>query len=303
MTAFMLGAGTIIANVSLFAIVSILYILAGSVMLRYVVKRHRRKGFVCSNYRGENIPTGLGVFLWMMLLAGFVFYLPIGWGALASKTAPEGAASELLIAYLCCLSGVFAAGWVDDRFGDRKIKGLLGHIRQLLMHGKVTTGLWKAFIGIMLAALFAYTVDRGWGERLFHMSLIAMSMNAVNLFDLRPGRALKLFAAGSGLLFVFALGGRKLELWLSLLYPLSVASVIILPSDLRARTMLGDCGANLLGFALGCGLVLLTGFPWQLTAAGALVFMHIAAERISFTAVIERNVWMNWLDRLGRTEK
>jgi UDP-N-acetylmuramyl pentapeptide phosphotransferase/UDP-N-acetylglucosamine-1-phosphate transferase len=192
---------------------------------------------------------------------------------------------------------------VDDRFGDRKIKGLLGHIRQLLNHGKVTTGLWKAFIGIMLAALFAYTVDRGWGDRLFHMLLIAMSMNAVNLFDLRPGRALKLFAAGSGLLFVFALGGRKLELWLSLLYPLSVAAVIILPSDLRARTMLGDCGANLLGFALGCGLVLLTGFPWQLAAAGALVVMHIAAERISFTAVIERNVWMNWLDRLGRTEK
>ncbi|WP_409346473.1 hypothetical protein [Paenibacillus sp. MBLB4367] len=283
------------------------YVLGGYALLKGIIRLHERHGVCSINYRGDRIATGLGIFLWSMLAIGTFLYAAgeqinaLWFGASGFRYAPDFRYA-LRYLYVLCLSGVFVVGWVDDRFGDMKVKGLSGHARRLLQGGW-TTGLSKAAIGVMLAAVFAFAADRTWGERLLHILLISLAMNAVNLLDLRPGRALKLYLIGAGLLLVCAMGRHMTGQWLALFYPLSMAVLLLLPSDLRGNAMLGDCGSNMLGFALGCGLVVFTDSGVQISVVVLLILMHLAAERVSLTAVIERHTWLNWLDRFGRTEK
>ena len=64
--------------------------------------------------------------------------------------------------------------------------------------------------------------------------------------------------------------------------------------------MLGDCGANALGAAVGTAAV--QALPWQprLLACAAAVALNLASEKVSFTAVIERTPLLRRLDQLGR---
>ena len=64
--------------------------------------------------------------------------------------------------------------------------------------------------------------------------------------------------------------------------------------------MLGDCGANALGAAVGTAAV--QALPWQLRllACAAAVALNLASEQVSFTAVIERTPLLRRLDQLGR---
>jgi UDP-GlcNAc:undecaprenyl-phosphate/decaprenyl-phosphate GlcNAc-1-phosphate transferase len=70
--------------------------------------------------------------------------------------------------------------------------------------------------------------------------------------------------------------------------------------DLRERAMLGDAGANLLGFTVGLGLYLaLPG--WGVAAAStAVAALNVVAETVSLTRVIAAVPPLRWLDRLGR---
>jgi hypothetical protein len=78
------------------------------------------------------------------------------------------------------------------------------------------------------------------------------------------------------------------------------AAVGSLPTDLGGRSMLGDCGANALGAAVGTAAV--QALPWQLRllACAAAVALNLASEQVSFTAVIERTPLLRRLDQLGR---
>jgi UDP-GlcNAc:undecaprenyl-phosphate/decaprenyl-phosphate GlcNAc-1-phosphate transferase len=119
-------------------------------------------------------------------------------------------------------------------------------------------------------------------------ALIAATANLTNLLDLRPGRAAKvIILLGSGLSGVGAA-------------PAVGAAVGSLPTDLGGRSMLGDCGANALGAAVGTAAV--QALPWQprLLACAAAVALNLASEQVSFTAVIERTPLLRALDQLGR---
>jgi len=119
-------------------------------------------------------------------------------------------------------------------------------------------------------------------------ALIAATANLTNLLDLRPGRAAKvIILLGSGLSGVGAA-------------PAVGAAVGSLPTDLAGRSMLGDCGANALGAAVGTAAV--QALPWQprLLACAAAVALNLASEQVSFTAVIERTPLLRRLDQLGR---
>ena len=141
--------------------------------------------------------------------------------------------------------------------------------------------------------------------------LIALSANALNLFDLRPGRALKVwFLAGIPLLFaaappsVSACAGMGTDAaWqypaLALALMLLIA-VLYAPLDFAGMMMLGDTGANPLGAVLGLYLTLLLPLPAQVIAVLLLLALHVYAERASLTRLIERVRWLRWLDELGR---
>ncbi|SDO08506.1 hypothetical protein SAMN04487897_10827 [Paenibacillus sp. yr247] len=65
--------------------------------------------------------------------------------------------------------------------------------------------------------------------------------------------------------------------------------------------MLGDAGANLLGFTLGYGVIMILPWEAQILIVVILSYLHKYAEVSSITQMIERNRFLNWLDRLGRT--
>ncbi|HEX2951248.1 MAG TPA: glycosyltransferase family 2 protein [Armatimonadota bacterium] len=190
-------------------------------------------------------------------------------------------------------------GLLDDVKGNADSKGFRGHITAL-MHGKLTTGGMKLLGGGVLSLLTAgmIIVQRAQPVGLIPVTalLIALSANAMNLFDLRPGRALKIFwLVSTPVLFVLPPDSLQLLMLIVLL-----ASVLYAPFDFAGMMMLGDTGANPLGALLGIGLAL--ALPWygQCLAVLLLLALHVYAERVSITRTIERVNWLRWLDRLGR---
>jgi UDP-N-acetylmuramyl pentapeptide phosphotransferase/UDP-N-acetylglucosamine-1-phosphate transferase len=130
---------------------------------------------------------------------------------------------------------------------------------------------------------------------LLNGALIALAANLVNLLDLRPGRALKAFAAGA-LLLAPGAGWSGMAPLLAVALPAAAYA----PADLRARAMMGDTGANALGAALGATAALQLGLTGKLAALALLAALQVASEFVSFSAVIERCAPLRFVDRLGR---
>lgn len=188
-----------------------------------------------------------------------------------------------------------AAGALDDLGGAVDVKGLRGHLAAL-RRGEVTTGAIKiaalAEAGLVSVAWSDHRSGRGIGPHtLAGAALVAGSANLANLFDLRPGRALKVaLACGIPL----ALAGRPAAA------AVTTAGLVVLRDDLRGASMLGDTGANPLGAAVGVAAAqtLSDGARWA-TLAG-VAGLVLVSERISFTQVIESTPGLRELDRWGR---
>ncbi|HEX3199324.1 MAG TPA: hypothetical protein VHR39_17395 [Propionibacteriaceae bacterium] len=193
--------------------------------------------------------------------------------------------------------GSGAVGAYDDLYGTTQAKGFRGHLRAL-SSGEVTSGMIK-ILGVGLSAgAAAALVQRarpGCAEPvcravdwLLDTALIAGTANLTNLLDLRPGRAAKaIILLGSGLVGFGAA-------------PAVGAATGSLPSDLAARSMLGDCGANALGAAVGTAAAQALPRRFRLLVCGAVAALNLVSERVSFTAVIERTPLLRRLDQLGR---
>lgn len=185
-------------------------------------------------------------------------------------------------------------GALDDLGGRTDVKGLGGHLRAL-GQGEVTSGAVKIG-GLLLAGVVAATAadhrTRGLGlPTLTGAALVAGSANLANLFDLRPGRALKV-----GLLVGLPLGvaGRPAAA------AVTGAALAVLPDDLAARSMLGDTGANPLGTAVGVAAVQSLGPRGRLLALAGVGGLTLLSEKVSFTRVIEATPVLRALDSWGR---
>ncbi|GAA0547953.1 hypothetical protein GCM10010172_32280 [Paractinoplanes ferrugineus] len=195
-----------------------------------------------------------------------------------------------------------AVGLYDDIVGNqpaqKAVKGFAGHLGAL-REGQVTSGLVKiAGVGAAGLAASALVGSRRTGplgrvtDVLLGAGVIAGLANVVNLFDLRPGRAIK---AGAAVAAPLALGrgGGVAAGTLG-------AAAALLPDDLGEEIMLGDSGANALGALLGVALVSRTGVGGRLVALAGIAALTAASERVSFTRVIEDTPWLRRLDELGR---
>ncbi|HWG01268.1 MAG TPA: hypothetical protein VG164_05405 [Trebonia sp.] len=226
-------------------------------------------------------------------------------------------------------TGAAAFGVYDDLAGSGKRRGLRGHLGALA-HGEITTGAVK-LLGIALTGFAsALPISPGgrppgdpplggtarppkpsWppgrdtaGDVFINAGLIAGSANLLNLFDLRPGRAIKVTLAAGVLLAAGGAGGGgesggpfgKTGLVAA---PLG-AAVALLPADLGGRAMLGDGGANALGAMLGVAAAATLSRRARLGVLGGIVALTVASEKISFTKVIEATPPLRWLDMLGR---
>jgi len=209
---------------------------------------------------------------------------------------------------LVAVLGAGAFGALDDLAeaeGDRAAgaRGLRGHLAAA-RRGRLTTGGWKVLgIGATGAAV-AWTVRRPGAPRgaaavdlAVAAALVAGSANLLNLFDLRPGRALK-----AALLTAAALSaGPGAATARPLTAAVAGSAVAALDDDLAGRSMLGDTGANALGALLGVAALARCGRRGRLLLLGGVLALTGLSERVSFTAVIERTPALRALDRLGRS--
>lgn len=274
------------------------------------------------NYRGEPVSPGLGV-VWL-IWAGTATA-----GGLAMLTLTADSMTPVLTVAGPLALVAFAAGLIDDAYGTGDAKGFRGHL-SAMFRGRLTTGGLK-LVAIGLASLAAALVIgeiapwgrsgdpeavlalRYLGGSLMAGASIALTSNLVNLMDLRPGRALKVY----GLLALFGVVSTAAapvvagmsaaaDHAVRLADGFAIAAfaagpiVAVWRFDLGERGMLGDAGANPMGAV--AGLLIVTGLPlWALAAYTALVLaLNAASERVSYTRIIEANRFLSRLDGVGR---
>ncbi|WP_240489889.1 hypothetical protein [Actinomadura atramentaria] len=236
-----------------------------------------------TNHRGEPVT----------LLEGPAFVA----GAAAGGLLAAGPGARLRAATLLAGAVPGALGGYDDLFGSGTSRGFKGHLGALA-RGEVTTGAVK-ILGIGAAGLAAAAVAGSPAptragravDTLLNGALIAGSANLMNLFDLRPGRAIKVGLL-TGVPLAATAGGAVTAA------PLGAAAAL-LPADLAERAMLGDTGANALGGLLGLAATRL-GRRSRLAVFAGVAGLNAASEFVSFTKVIARTPVLHRLDMLGR---
>ncbi|MGQ4537474.1 hypothetical protein ACUH94_02940 [Dermabacteraceae bacterium P7074] len=185
--------------------------------------------------------------------------------------------------------GIGALGMLDDLYESPEgaSKGLRGHFGKL-KSGEITTGAAKA-LGIPLLCL-SYSLSVEKPARAIPAAItVAGAANVANLFDLRPGRALKAL----GLVAAGRLNTAQGKI-------LAASALSLLPEDLRGETMLGDAGANALGALAGLALCEKATPAALWTSACAVTGLTLASEKISFSRVIASVPPLRMLDELGR---
>jgi len=257
------------------------------VITPWIIDLFIRSGLQKNNYRGRPVPVATGI----AIVFGFslpyliaVFYLPI----------------DALIPFFQILFlawSIALIGFIDDLCGDKDIKGFGGHLHSFL-HGNLTTGGLKVITIGAVAFGVASARPAGIIEILIDTLIIAFFANALNMLDLRPGRAIKSFLTIGAMLLAVA-GLSQSVLFLA--GPVA-ASIAYLPYDLKEKAMLGDTGSNVLGAILGLGFAWV--FPLELKAGIVffLLSLHWFLEKKSLTKVIERNKLLRFLDSIGRMQ-
>ncbi|OUC94649.1 hypothetical protein [Streptosporangium minutum] len=237
-----------------------------------------------TNHRGEPIT----------LLEGPAFVA----GAGAAAAVLPGLPVRVRAAVLTAVAGSGALGAYDDLYGATSSKGFKGHL-SALAKGEVTSGAVKILgIGVTGLAAAALT-SRGPVDTAVNGALVAGGANLANLFDLRPGRAIKVgLLTGAPLLAAGLWRDAPVPATLAAL-PIG-AAVALLPEDLGERAMLGDAGANALGALLGLAASVALGRPGRLAVLGTVVALTAASEKVSFTRFIAGNPVLNRIDLLGR---
>jgi hypothetical protein len=191
-------------------------------------------------------------------------------------------------------AGAFGFGVYDDLAGSGKRRGLRGHLGALA-NGEVTTGAVKLG-GLGVTGLASALLLGGEpADVVINAGLVAGGANLLNLFDLRPGRAIKVATLSAALIKAGApeRGGQAVAA------PLG-AALALLPDDLGERAMLGDAGANALGAMLGGAAAVSLPRPARIALLAGIVALTGASEKVSFTKVIEAVPPLRWLDMLGR---
>jgi UDP-GlcNAc:undecaprenyl-phosphate GlcNAc-1-phosphate transferase len=217
-------------------------------------------------------------------------------GAVAAVAIAPGVPARVREAAALAGVGAAAFGGYDDLAGSGCRRGFRGHLGAL-REGQLTTGAVK--IG-GIGATGAGAAAMLGGSPLdvaINAGLVAGGANLLNLFDLRPGRAIKVALAAAALVSVPVAGAVPAGATAA---AAAGSAAGLLGEDLRERAMLGDAGANALGAVLGVATAASLPRGARLAVLAAITGLNAASEVVSFTKVIERTPPLRWLDMLGR---
>ena len=213
--------------------------------------------------------------------------------AVAAATVAPGIPGRQRLALAAAGAGAGAFGCYDDLAGRADRRGFRGHLGALA-RGELTSGAIKIGGIGCAAALAARALGGKPADRAVNTALIAGGANLVNLFDLRPGRAIKVAAAAGALASASGPAARR-----GVAAPLG-AALALLPDDLGERAMLGDAGANALGAMLAVAVAANAPRPARAAALTIVIALTAASERVSFSRVIDSVPALRTLDLLGR---
>lgn len=242
------------------------------------------------NWRGAEVPTAAGVVLALAVV------LVEAARTLAGAGGGSPALTAARAAVVVAVVGLGLAGLLDDLAGDGTDRGFRGHLGALA-RGRLTTGGAKLVAG---GAVAVVAVAAAGGEDPARLAadaaLVALAANLANLLDRRPGRAAKAGLAAFAALAVAtaahpALAGVAV---------VAGAAAALLPDDLGERLMLGDTGANVLGGAVGLGVVLACAPGTRTAVLVGVAALNAASEAVSFGRVIDAVPPLRALDRWGR---
>lgn len=269
-----------------------------AMMPSYVVFA-KKKGWVRNNYRGQRVPYFSGVILAASVVIADALLSTFPHVQLMKSNVETEA-------FLLVVIGLTLLGLLDDRFGTRDTGGFRGHFTQM-QKGRWTTGSIKAIGGGLIALMAAILLD-GWpslkllnsemmqvgGPLLMGAVLIALSANTVNLLDVRPGRAIK------GSLILLLLGAGYLDYRHAWMFGIIVGILVgYILFDMRAESMLGDSGANMIGGMIGLLHVSVMPIWAQLFLVVSLGVLNLYAETHSISEMIYRTKWLKLLDNWG----
>lgn len=248
--------------------------------------------FERENYRGHRLPTAAGVVVALAVLAVDAAVSV----AVAAGAEPVAAAVAGLRLVTVAALGFALLGLLDDLGGAGESGGFRGHLAALV-GGRLTTGATKLFGGAAVGVVVVATREPGSvGRVLADGALVALAANLGNLFDRAPGRTTKVALVAFAALVVGA-GAEPVLAGVALAVG---AGAGLLPADLGERMMLGDAGANVLGAALGLGVVLACGPTTRTVVLVVVALLNLASERVSFSRVIAAVPPLRAADLWGR---
>jgi hypothetical protein len=248
--------------------------------------------FERENFRGRRLPTAVGV---LAALAALVVDAVVTVVVAAGAEPDAAAVAGLRLATVAAL-GFALLGLLDDLGGAGESGGFRGHLGALVS-GRLTTGAIKLFGGAAVGVVVVSVREPGsLGRVLADGALVALAANLGNLFDRAPGRTIKVALVALAALVVGAGAEPRLA---------GVALVVgagagLLTADLGERMMLGDAGANVLGAALGLGVVLACSPGVRTVVLVVVAALNLASERVSFSRVIARVPPLRAADAWGR---
>ncbi len=254
------------------------------------------------NFRDKSVFVGLGV-VWLL----WAIFLWMGATAIRSFGFLVPPYIEYLLPTVPLIMGACAFGLFDDWVGDNSYKGFKGHLRAFV-RGKLTTGGLKmlgiGFIAFFVSLSYYYTDAASLVTVVLSTCVIALTTNLMNLFDLRPTRAHKIYL----ILLIPALVcvACAPRIGLNTINVVALALLALGPIiavwrfDAREQAMLGDAGANAMGAFIG--YLFATSLPfWGLLVATLVLFVvNLLSERISFTHIIESYPLLDRFDKWGR---
>lgn len=274
------------ATIISLAAILLLTLIISKLYIKLLIKMLREAGCIKMNYRGKEVTFAVGIAFVPIILTMSLFYLYF-----------SPSYYIIYISYLIGVSTIGFAGILDDMIGEIHIKGLKNHISSFL-HGHLTTGFIKAFIGVLISSIISIGISKNIYDFLLNVLIIAFFTNTLNLMDLRPGRCAKTFLFVG--IFILISNIISIISILPLVITLTIVIVYIF-YDLKELCMLGDTGSNILGITLGYYSALCYHVSIKLIIIFTLLIINITAERISITTIISKNRLLNYLDSLGRS--
>jgi UDP-GlcNAc:undecaprenyl-phosphate GlcNAc-1-phosphate transferase len=265
-------------------------VISSLIMINMIKNMLYKANFIRKNYKGQDIPLSVGIAFIPIMVCGLMPLLLVA-----------GYLRYIFIYLFLCLN-MSLMGLIDDVFGNRNQSGFKGHIGSLLK-GELTTGGFKAAFGGVCALFVSVGMSHNIAVICLNTLIIALFTNLLNLFDLRPGRAVKAFWFFGILLILFFVVSGQFSSSAKAIYvilPIVIGSVLYFKGDVRAEYMMGDAGANVLGCSLGFAAAFVSNMYIKICIFFVLLFLNLLSEKVSFTKLIEKNRLLNKIDSLWR---